>query len=403
MIGNDSGPSARIYDVVVVGAGPAGSITALTLAKGGGSVLLIEKSRFPRPKICGCCVNPRALDVLRQAGLSDLAGRLGAIPLRSLALGRGDKLAVIRQPLGVAVSRYAFDLALVESARTNGAEFHPETTASLLPASSPEYRDLRLTQGGESRTVRGRFVVAATGLIDSLRVDDAAQTRGRPGHEENSAISTRIGAGAIAPNLPGGYDRGRIYMACGDEGYVGLVALEDGRLDIAAALDPAAVRRSGGIGALAGKILAGSPFPEVPEIEQFAWKGTPSLTRSAATLARERVFRVGDAAGYVEPFTGEGIAWALSGGVRLAGILAESLATGACPPERLWPDAYRGEITRTQLVCRAARLVLRAPRLTGSLVRILAIYPGLAAPFIRSIHQTRWSPSGRLPGGLEIT
>jgi flavin-dependent dehydrogenase len=396
-------PTERIHDVVVVGAGPAGSITALALARGGASVLLVDKSTFPRPKVCGCCVNPRALETLHRSGQGQLTARLGVVPLTSLTLGCDGRHATIRHPLGVAVSREAFDLALVTAACEHGVAFHPETTASLLPAASSEFRELRLRRDGRSWSVRGRFVVSATGLTDSLREDDGTRSSQRLDSDHRPAPGSKIGAGTIAPRVPEGYTLGQIFMACAGDGYVGLVAIEDGRLNIAAALRPAAVRHSGGIGPLVERILAEAQFPEVPGVAQLLWKGTPGLTRTARNVEENLVFRVGDAAGYIEPFTGEGIAWALSGGSMLARLLGDSLGTAHRSLERTWADAYRREVTRTQHVCRAASLALRTPWLTRSIVRILSVYPRLASPLIRSIHEPRSSTPGRWPEGLDFS
>ena len=203
--------------------------------------------------------------------------------------------------------------------------------------------------------------------------------------------------------MPEGYTLGEVFMACAGDGYVGLVALEDGRLNIAAALRPVAVRPSGGIGPLVARILADARFPEVPGLAQLLWKGTPGLTRTARNVAENLVFRVGDAAGYVEPFTGEGIAWALSGGSMLARLLGDSLGTAHRPLERTWADAYRREVTRTQHVCRVASLALRFPWLTRAIVRILCVHPRLARPLIRSIHEPRSSPPGPWTEGLDFS
>ena len=192
-------PTERIHDVVVVGAGPAGSITALALARGGASVLLVDKSTFPRAKVCGCCVNPRALETLRSSGQGQLTARLGAVPLTSLTLGCDGRHATIRHPLGVAVSREAFDMALVTAAREHGVAFHPATTASLLPAASSGFRELRLRRDGRSWTVRGRFVVSATGLADSLREDDGARSSQCSERDHRPAPRSLVGVGTIAP------------------------------------------------------------------------------------------------------------------------------------------------------------------------------------------------------------
>jgi flavin-dependent dehydrogenase len=384
----------QLLDVIVVGAGPAGSITALAMAGSGASVLLVDRAVFPRAKVCGCCVNPRALETLARAGAGALAADLGAVPLAGLTLGCDGRRATIRRPLGVAVSRSALDAALVASAVEQGARFLPGTTATLLPAPSTEFRELTLRREGRSATVQARFVVSATGLGDSLRESPSPDPVGAADDSHRLAAGSKLGAGTIADAAPEGYDPGEVYMACGGDGYVGLVVLEDGRLNIAAALRPTAVRRCGGIGPLAERIVAEAGFSAVPDLANLPWKGTPLLTRTPATVARNRVFRVGDSAGYVEPFTGEGIAWALAGGLRLARLLEESRSVEHRTLETRWAHAHRREVSSTQLVCHAARLALRTPWLTRSLVRILSAHPGLARPLLDTIHQTRLTPLG---------
>ena len=111
------------WDAIVVGAGPAGAIAAHELARGGASVLLLDRLPFPRWKVCGACLSPGALAVLDDVGLHGLSARLGAVALRRLVLEvRGRK---VRLPLegSVAVSRSALDHALVDAAVAQGAEF----------------------------------------------------------------------------------------------------------------------------------------------------------------------------------------------------------------------------------------------------------------------------------------
>src|SRR3712207_1674364 len=69
------------WDALVVGAGPAGALAAHQLAAAGRHVLLVDRQAFPRPKVCGACVNLRALDALRAAGLDHVAAGLGGLPL----------------------------------------------------------------------------------------------------------------------------------------------------------------------------------------------------------------------------------------------------------------------------------------------------------------------------------
>ena len=91
---------ASVWDAVVIGAGPAGALAARQLALGGARVLLVEKARFPRWKICGACLNGHALDALGAAGLGSLVDRLGAVGLREFRVGIGGGMIPIALPVG---------------------------------------------------------------------------------------------------------------------------------------------------------------------------------------------------------------------------------------------------------------------------------------------------------------
>src|SRR5262249_46295116 len=120
--------TARVWDVVVIGAGPAGSLAARELARRNCTVLLVDRAAFPRWKVCGSCLNGRALAMLDEAGLGDLPERNEAVPLSAFHLAGGGRAATVSLPGGVALSRSRFDAALVEEAIREGAAFLPQTT-----------------------------------------------------------------------------------------------------------------------------------------------------------------------------------------------------------------------------------------------------------------------------------
>ncbi|HJZ56368.1 MAG TPA: FAD-dependent monooxygenase, partial [Gemmataceae bacterium] len=215
------------WDAVVVGAGPAGSVTARELARGGARVLLVDKATFPRPKVCGCCLNRATLAALRAVGLGHIPARCGAVPLSRVKLAAGRSAADVLLPGGVAVSREAFDAALAAEAANRGAELVQGTRAALVDDDDPNWRRLRLTRGGEVGEARARVVLAADGLGGGLL------TRAGLGHADVRADS-RIGAGAVFASPMLDYERHVIHMASGHGGYAGLVRLEDDRLDVAA-------------------------------------------------------------------------------------------------------------------------------------------------------------------------
>jgi flavin-dependent dehydrogenase len=374
------------WDVLVAGAGPAGALAARQLAREGAAVLLLDKAAFPRWKVCGCCLNGLALDALEAAGLGDLPERLHAQPLRRFQLATHNGCASVPLPVGAALSREAFDAALIDEAVRAGAVFLPRTAAFVQDETSG-LRTVTLMRQGEGAVVRARVVLVADGLAGQALKDLL-------GFDVALSPNSRLGAAALLEAGQSFYQPGTIYMACGHGGYVGLVRLEDGRLDVAAALDRAESRLQGGPAHLVARVLdeAGLPLPE--GLRDAAWRGTPALTRLRKRISAERLFVLGDSAGYVEPFTGEGMAWAM-----LSASLVVPLARMAVDrwtPElgEQWEGRYRRFLRPRQRVVRAASYVLQHPRLTGFLVRILARAPRLANPVIRTINAPTRHVSG---------
>lgn len=375
----------RLWDVAVVGAGPAGSLAARELARHGAAVLLIDRSKFPRYKVCGGCLNPRAIHQLDKVGLGSLTQRLGAVPLTRLRLGARGNYADVPLPRGAGVSREAFDAALVRAALDAKAEFLPNTTAVVLPMKNGvDRRSLRLRNAGKDYLVDARIVISSAGLGSKLEESAEDQHDGERQWEPGS----RVGAGVMISADELGYEPGVIYMACGEEGYVGQAIVEDGRIDMAAALDPIAVKRAGGTGELAAEILKRAGFPMRSNLAELSWKGTPHLTRHAPRLGGERLFVLGDAAGYIEPFTGEGMAWALAGAGLVTPLALRGVRNG-WDPELLvrWRGAYHRKVTRRQIICRITADLLRRPIATQVMVRSLSVAPWLSRPLFSFMYR----------------
>lgn len=367
----------RHWDAVVVGAGPAGALAARELARWQCSVLLVDKATFPRGKVCGCCLNGQALGVLNDVGLGDIPARLHCVPLHHILLARKSRFAQVPLFEGLALSREAFDAALVAAAVSAGAHFLPRTVATLGQAAS-ETRSVILQQGEGRVDVSAHLVLAADGLGNKLLHGEAGK--------DTIAVGSRIGAGVLINEGPDFYREGTIFMACGQSGYVGIVRVEDGRLDVACALDAAAMRGAGP-GVAAAAIVAEAGLPPLPGLAEAPWRGTPPLTRRAAHLADERLFVLGDAAGYVEPFTGEGIAWALASARAVVPLAVKAVRRWQPELAQQWQARHRDIVTRRQLTCRTLASVLRRPYLIGALIGLLARWPGLAAPVVRRLHR----------------
>ncbi|HUF76991.1 MAG TPA: FAD-dependent oxidoreductase [Longimicrobiales bacterium] len=364
------------WDVVVVGAGPSGALAARESARRGATVLLLDRASFPRWKVCGACLSPGARRILEGVGLGSLPTDLGGVDLRRLVLRAGAGSASVSLRDSLALSRVAFDAALVEAAAAAGAEFWPCARASLGRL-EPEERAVRVARNGRTVDVRARVVVDATGLGHGLRAEAAADH----GPADEIAEDSRVGLGGVLRGERYPVDAGDLHMTVGRSGYVGIVRLEDGTLNVAAALDRERLRAATPSEAVS-EVLAEGGLPPLGEAPLAGWRGTPPLTRAPPDAGARRLLRVGDAIGYVEPFTGEGICWALGAG----GAVAE-LANSAA--ER-WSDevleewsAYRARaLGPSQRLCRVLARGLRSRWLVGAGVAALQVAPRLATPFV---------------------
>ncbi|HEY1188080.1 MAG TPA: hypothetical protein VGE74_10510, partial [Gemmata sp.] len=345
------------------------------------------KAHFPRPKVCGCCINGFAVSTLRQLGLGHVLAN--GVPLRDVRIGARRRTAIVKLPGGVSLSREAFDVALIREAEKAGARFREGITAKLNGSNS-DHANIRVQERAATDQERTESVCAKVAIIASgLTGGDAAPVPG-----------SRIGAGVGVPaeRVPAFFDPGTIFMATGAGGYVGLVRVEDGRLDMAAAFDVAFVKSQGGLGPAAEAVLGEVGWPLVPGLARLPWKGTPALTRCASQLAGARWFAIGDAAGYVEPFTGEGMAWAVASAAAVAPIAARGVQAWNPALTREWDVAHGRVIGGRQRACRAVSRVLRSPVLTGAAVRVLSALPFLSGPVVKGLNR----PASFRPHGTTV-
>ena len=367
------------WDVIVVGAGPAGTMAAIVSARQGLRTLLVDRSAFPRDKVCGGCLNGAALAELAAVGLGDMPSRLNAPRLTQFRWGAMGAEARLDLPDGIWISRTQFDAGLIREAMAAGAAFLPAT----LAADGGLGRDGRaVTLRRKDKTVlaAARWIVAADGLAGGY----SASLSELRMHQSGEAY-----IGLAADTLMNAdYETGTIHMACHADGYAGLVSHENSRLHIAAAASTRWLKTCRSPGAAVARILEANHWPVPEGLASTRFHGTPRLRTSRRPVAVSRVFLVGDAAGYVEPFTGEGIAWALQGGHAAALRLPAAIAGTQCGHEVLdWNRDYLELIGSRQRWCRLATDLLRRPAWTRRGVRLLRVAPRLANPMIRAINQ----------------
>jgi flavin-dependent dehydrogenase len=161
-------------------------------------------------------------------------------------------------------------------------------------------------------------------------------------------------------------------MAVSERGYVGVTRTGNGRLTVAAAID---VRRSASPGETIESILRACGMPVPAALERAEWTGTPPLTRRSRHVAAERLFVVGDSAGYVEPFTGEGMSFAMGSAARLAPLAAQAVDFWHDSLAASWERQLKREVFAKQWTCRCLKRLLRSPALCGMAITACRKWP----------------------------
>ena len=341
-------------------------------------MLLVEKAVFPRYKVCGCCLNATAAAVLDRIGLGHVLRDLNARPIDRLALAFGGRAASLRLPAGgCSISRAALDSALAGEAVASGAEFLDGVQARL---SRKTHRDRIVQLSGASRTVEvaAKVVIAADGLRGSLVEND-------PDFPRIAAPDSLLGIGTTLSAAPAECAAGTIFMAVGDGGYIGQVGSEDGGLVVAGAITRRLLADASTVEGAAGRIVEQAGLHWPADLSRVKWHGTPPLTRRLARVAGHRLFVIGDAGAYVEPFTGEGMAWAMLSACAVVPLVSAAVDRDSPEWALRWDALHRQLLGRRMFVCRGISRMLRSPRVTRTVVSVLDKLPWLAAPLIRSM------------------
>jgi len=365
------------WDVVVVGAGPAGALAAHGLASRGVRVLLVEQRLFPRWKVCGACLSPQALAALKTAGLGDLVAAQGGLSLERLQLGVAGRVNPIALGAGRVLSRSRLDQALLEAAVAVGATVMTGTRAVLGAAATglePD-REVVLQKGTARWSVRAKVVLIAAGLSHRAIDKEAEISTSIQPH-------SRIGAGCVLPGDAAELAPGVLQMAVGQGGYVGLVRVESGEINLACAFDRPMLGSVGGAALLCQKILAEAGFATLPGLKESAWQLTAALSRRTIPLAGHRLLLLGDAAGYVEPFTGEGMGWAITSSLAALPLVLRGLEHWDGAIETEWRRLHRRWVAQKQRSCRVLAVVLRHPRISWGLHRLAGSFPSVAGSMI---------------------
>lgn len=348
----------QLRDAVVIGAGPAGVFSAILLARAGKSVLLVDAKEFPRRKVCGGCLNGAAIAVLRQTNLETVLDESDGVPLTTFEWSCRRNQITLPMSNSVAIDRTRFDHALVSAAMQSGTEFRSGTTAQVLRTVSNNHREILLRSHGQSTVVPTKLVICADGLTQSsLRLLQNFST--------DVAPASRIGLASTVRDESPMYPLGSLSMAVSADGYVGVTRIRNGLLNVAAAVDARRLSQSPSTTHFIRKLLMECVQPIPTGLHTADWLGTPALTRRSSRVATERLFVLGDAAGYVEPITGEGMSFALQSAALLAPLVTRAIDSWHDSFPMDWERQLKKKVFAKQWTCRLLSKLLRSPTLCG--------------------------------------
>jgi len=346
----------QLFDVAIVGGGPAGSSCAAFCAAAGLQTLVLDREKFPREKVCGDCLNPSCWPVLDRLGVAERVRELPHSKLYSAAfIAIGGREVMVDLPSAddceIAVKRSLFDDLLLKRSHELGADVREQTTVIGLSRND----DWKIeTSSGE--TFHTRMLIGADGRNST--VARSCNLLPRPSRE-------RVALQAHVPR-PQDFDD-RVVLQFLPEGYSGQAPVNDTQLNLC---------------------LVGTP-PTIPTLRRWAerqfnlpanqpWRTITPLTRSPISSAYKNLFLIGDAARVVEPFTGEGIYYALRSG-ELAARAITDIRRGHARNSalrnfgRAYTKMYRGRLW----INRLARAAVLRPRLGSFFIHIARINPSI--------------------------
>jgi flavin-dependent dehydrogenase len=356
-----NGASTSLYDLIVIGGGPAGSAAALTAERAGSHVLLLEGRQFPRHKVCGEFVSAESLGLLgsllhgtESVSLLEAGPRIGAGRL----FVDGTVLDVPVDPPAASIARYDLDAALWKAAQQAGVDARQQQNVLRISGNGPFLVETSMGQ------YEGRALIDASGRWSNLR--DRPPANGRRNHAKWLGLKAHFLEDRPAASVD-------LYFFQG--GYCGVQPVRDSqaketrlnvsamvRADVASSLTEVFRQHS----ELRNRSLGWQQVTDLVATSPLIFR-TPEPTRDNVLLA-------GDAAGFVDPFVGDGISLALRSGV-LAGESLQPFLAGACTlatASRRYRDMYR----RTLLpIFRNSSMIRRlfslpAPMRTGLLLLV---------------------------------
>jgi menaquinone-9 beta-reductase len=375
-------------EVLVVGAGPAGSSVAFALARAGVDVHVIDRARFPRPKPCAEYLSPEASRILADMGALEPVEASGAAALAGIHV-RAPNGSVIAgdfaashgfrgyRDRGLSVRREVLDTILVDRARRAGARVTEGVRVTdVMRGTTRRVTGVATLVDGRPETIGARLVIAADGLRSIVAK--------RLGLAQTLRWPRRLALVTHYSNVGGVTEHGEMHVE--DDGYVGIADVGNGETTVALVVSASrGAEMSGDRAAFLEAWLARRPHL-APRFAKATRVSPVVVTGPFASHARRAwapgVALVGDAADFFDPFTGEGIYSALRGGEMLAVAVQSALAArtprGMDQALARYDAARRAEFRGKWIVERAIGAVVGSVPLINRAARGLSARKDLA-------------------------
>ena len=379
------------YDAIIVGGGVAGAFAALRLVRAKWQVALIEKGMRNRHKACGHCLHQRCFPVLERAGILDQVKAAATARTRAVRIHDGGARWLHagfadddHGAEGLVISRHELDQLIIDRAAEEGARVFQSTSAQLI-LNQRARAHVHVHQSSQCFQMRAPLVIGADGVGSAVARTAGLASRASAGRNYGCSFSIKSPVDLDAK-------QGTIELFLTRGGYLGMVGSGADHLHIAMRI--AAGNDMKGVRPLQflhqnAKCherlrMIGLHKAQSEDLRDFC--ATGPFPWRPSRVATDRIALIGDAAGYIEPFTGEGMTWALHSADALCSILMQARpGTWNSIMAREYARRWKKLLSRRHALCQTFAAAMHSRRIAGMCLGAARRTPALTNHLVRMV------------------